>query len=144
MFFLSVDFLTVNETAQDFLNDEAELKINTPSNLSMEATYINQNFSQQVFFSLHTFERLAAFNAGWRCQVLKHDEPLKLGEPNPFAEEGDMVASVGYRYRKWDLGDGSSMHHLSFVVCVAFPMLSRAFNYFLLSCFNRNIPGSSL
>lgn len=39
------------------------------------------------------------------------EEHHEFGEPNPFSrpedEDGDAeVASVGYRYRKWDLGNG--------------------------------------
>ena len=33
--------------------------------------------------------------------------PPSFPEENPFAEDEDEeMASVGYRYRKWDLGDG--------------------------------------
>eukprot|EP01134_Creolimax_fragrantissima_P002681 CFRG2681T1 len=77
------DFLTVNETAQEPPNDEAENKNNVPANLAIEATYINQNFSQQV---------------------LKNGDTVDFEEPNPFAEDDENVCSVGYRYRKWDLG----------------------------------------
>lgn len=40
-------------------------------------------------------------------QVLKSGEKHKLEHPNPFIteEEEGEVASVGYRYRKWDLGN---------------------------------------
>lgn len=41
-----VDYLTVNETAKEPPQDE-EGK-NSPSSLAIEATYINQNFSQQM------------------------------------------------------------------------------------------------
>ncbi|KNC78655.1 hypothetical protein SARC_08921, partial [Sphaeroforma arctica JP610] len=78
------DFLTVNETAQDPPTDEADNRMNTPSQLAIEATYINQNFSQQV---------------------LKSGDSIELEEGNPFAEDDEDVCSVGYRYRKWDLGN---------------------------------------
>eukprot|EP00053_Salpingoeca_punica_P017232 m.165384 g.165384 ORF g.165384 m.165384 type:complete len:548 (+) comp17156_c0_seq2:122-1765(+) len=78
------DYLTVNETAYEPPSEDGD-PINTPSRLSFEATLVNQAFSQQC---------------------LKRADPLELGEPNPFAQPGDEVASVGYRYRKWDLGDG--------------------------------------
>ncbi len=54
----------------------------------MEATFVNHNFSQQV--------------------LKNGEERFKFSENNPFVvedEEGE-VASVGYRYRKWDLGNG--------------------------------------
>jgi len=43
------DLLTVSETAIHPPDDEgASNSINSPKNLSMEATYINHNFAQQV------------------------------------------------------------------------------------------------
>jgi translation initiation factor 3 subunit D len=75
------DYLSVNETSNDPPTDEST---NSPAALSQEATFINQNYSQQV---LHKAGKTKAF-----------------AKPNPFANEGDEVASVGYRYRKWNLG----------------------------------------
>ncbi|KAK3726630.1 hypothetical protein QZH41_012283 [Actinostola sp. cb2023] len=82
------DLLSVCETANDLNIDEGS-GINTPTNLSLEATFINQNFSQQVL----------------KKNILNYDNP------NPFVTEEDSgrVASVAYRYRKWDLGDGNSV-----------------------------------
>lgn len=78
------DYLTVNETAYDLPPDEGD-HINTPTNLSVEATYINTVFSQQC---------------------LRRDQVHDFGSPNPFAMPDEDVASVAYRYRRWDLGDG--------------------------------------
>ena len=52
--------------------------INSPTNLAIEATYVNQNFSQQV---------------------LKNDVH-KFANENPFLTEDDEgeLASVGYKY----------------------------------------------
>ncbi|CAG2174227.1 unnamed protein product, partial [Oppiella nova] len=84
------DLLNVNETAAEppFYTDDGTNSINWPRNLALEATFINHNFSQQV---LKTGE-----------------EKFKFEKPNPFAQEDEEgeVASVAYRYRKWDLGDG--------------------------------------
>jgi len=79
------DLLTVNETAAEPPQDEGN-SINSPRKLALEATFVNHNFSQQV---------------------LKGDEKHKLEEVNPFdvEEEEGEIASVGYRYRKWDLGN---------------------------------------
>jgi len=91
------DLLTVSETAAEPPQDEGS-SLNSPRNLALEATFINHNFSQQV---------------------LKADmDKYKFPEENPFAEAEDsdeeaaegsgnktQVASVGYRYRKWDLGN---------------------------------------
>ena len=72
------DLLTVSETANDVTFDEGT-GINSPTNLALEATFINQNFSQQV---------------------LKRDgKSHAFPEPNPFVTEddGSGVASVAYR-----------------------------------------------
>lgn len=70
--------------------NENELLMNTPERLSLEATMINQNFTQQILRSS------------------KYRQKFDL--PNPFWDEEDNdgmdPASVGYRYRKFDLGDG--------------------------------------
>ena len=38
----------------------------------------------------------------------KNEERYSFPEPNPFLVEGDEseVASIAYKYRKWDLGEG--------------------------------------
>ncbi|XP_037030718.1 eukaryotic translation initiation factor 3 subunit D isoform X2 [Bradysia coprophila] len=80
------DLLTVNETSVEPPDDGNSL--NSPRNLAIEATFINHNFSQQV--------------------LKGGSEKFKFDEPNPFVgedEEGE-VASVAYRYRKWDLNNG--------------------------------------
>jgi len=100
------DLLTVNETAVDppstnrFNNRNPEPvteseAINLPERLSIEATMINQNFSQQV---------LRKPQGG--KQTRTHFE-----NPNPFfdeedAGEGKEPASVGYKYRRWTFADG--------------------------------------
>ena len=80
--------MTVNETSVEPPEDDGSSSLNSPRNLALEATFINHNYSQQV---LKTGES-------------RH----KFDEPNPFIseEETGEVASVAYRYRKWDLGDG--------------------------------------
>lgn len=83
-----LDLLTVNETAQEQLPENKD-DINSAHSLAVEATYINQNFSQQV---LH-----------------RNGEKITFDEPNPFASEGEEAASVGYRYRRWKLNDEISL-----------------------------------
>lgn len=82
------DLLTVNETAAEPPFNDDTNSINNPRNLALEATYINHNFSQQI--------------------LKQNDAKYSFENPNPFVSEDDdaEVASVGYRYRKWDLGDG--------------------------------------
>ena len=84
------DLLTVNETAAEppYYHEDGTNSINWPRNLALEATFINHNFSQQV---LKTGE-----------------EKYEFENPNPFISEDQEgeVASVAYRYRKFDLGDG--------------------------------------
>lgn len=79
-----LDLLSVHETSQEPL-PEAKDDINSAHSLSVEASYINQNFSQQV--------------------LIRDGKKVTFDEPNPFANEGEEVASVGYRYRRWKLAD---------------------------------------
>ncbi|KAG8185252.1 hypothetical protein JTE90_023868 [Oedothorax gibbosus] len=81
------DLLTVNETATEPPHDEGN-SINSPRNLALEATFINHNFSQQV--------------------LKMGEEKHSFENPNPFIQQDEdvEVASVAYRYRSWDLGDG--------------------------------------
>lgn len=97
------DYVTVNENAADPPMEADDSKagstpaekaaaasanINTPGNLSLEATYINQNFS---------------------FQVVNPNKHLDLSDgPNPFHEgEAEQLASCGYKYRKFDLSSTS-------------------------------------
>lgn len=77
----------MNETAAEPPHEEGN-SINSPRNLALEATFINHNFSQQV--------------------LKMGEEKHSLENVNPFiqSEEDGEVASVAYRYRTWDLGDG--------------------------------------
>jgi translation initiation factor 3 subunit D len=83
------DYLTVNENASEPPRDDDPNVINTPLKLSDEATFVNQNFSQQV--------------------LARDGSRHKLGQLNPFQGSlaDEEMASVGYRYRKFDLGDGN-------------------------------------
>ncbi|KAJ1462201.1 eukaryotic translation initiation factor 3 subunit D [Pelagophyceae sp. CCMP2097] len=91
------DYLSVSETSHEppVVVDEADeafdKAINTPDKLSLEATMINQNFSQQI---------------------LKPDtaeQPReKFALPNPFADASDSTskpASIAYRYRMFELAE---------------------------------------
>jgi translation initiation factor 3 subunit D len=90
------DYLTVHETSNTppvplgNRDNNEEDQINTPERLSLEATMINQNFTQQIL-------RSSKFRSSFDL-------------PNPFWDEEDNdgmePASVAYRYRKFDLGDG--------------------------------------
>merc|ERR1719457_411750 len=80
------DLMSVYETTQEEMKEEGH--INSPGNLAIESTCINQNFSQQCLKS----------------------ENFSFDNGNPFADsESESVASVGYRYRKFDLGDGINL-----------------------------------
>lgn len=85
-----LDFVTVNETAFETPSSDDPNSINHPDRLSLEATLINQNFSQQI---------------------LKEDDSVKkdLDEPNPFATDDAPAASIGYRYRKFNLGESLNL-----------------------------------
>merc|ERR1711915_104921 len=84
------DLLTVSEASAEPPQEEGS-NLNSPRNLALEATFVNHNFSQQV---------------------LKTDgEKYKFDMENPFvdADEEGEVASVAYRYRKWDLGNNITL-----------------------------------
>lgn len=80
---LSSDFITVNENATDPPLDDKD-SINSSSQLSVEATYVNQNFM---------------------FQTVKEDQVFDFEKANPFysPEEAEPLASCGYRYRVFDL-----------------------------------------
>lgn len=97
------DTVTVNENAADPPQDPQAVNpnnpnekvavpetpsINTATSLSLEATYINQNFAFQT--------------------VIENPPPaaVEFSKPNPFygPEETEPLASCGYRYRVFDLG----------------------------------------
>uniref|UniRef100_A0A7S3AMK6 Eukaryotic translation initiation factor 3 subunit D n=1 Tax=Haptolina ericina TaxID=156174 RepID=A0A7S3AMK6_9EUKA len=82
----SIDYVTCNETAHD-VGDEDKESINHPVKLMSEATFINQNFSQQV--------------------LSKTEPPLKFEDPaSPFQDGAadEVPAPVGYKYRIFTLG----------------------------------------
>ncbi|XP_002977909.2 eukaryotic translation initiation factor 3 subunit D [Selaginella moellendorffii] len=79
-----LDLLSVNETCQEPL-PEAKEDINSAHSLSVEAAYINQNFSQQV--------------------LVRDGGKVQFQEQNPFAGDSEVAASVAYRYRRWKLDD---------------------------------------
>jgi len=85
----TIDYVTCNETAVDF-GDEDRDSINHMDKLTTEATFINQNFSQQVLMGKDSKEGAYALT-----------EPV-----SPFAAAaGDQpTAPVGYRYRVFNLG----------------------------------------
>jgi len=85
-----LDYLSVNETAYEPPSNEDKESINSAFNLSVEATTINQNFSQQVL------------KRGKERKDFDHKNPFFDPEE---AEKGTQPAAVGYRYRRWALGD---------------------------------------
>lgn len=95
------DTVTVNENSVDPPQDPSPPNpnnptekvpevpsINTATSLSLEATYINQNFAFQTVIESPP------------------PQPVDFANPNPFygPEETDPAASCGYRYRVFDLG----------------------------------------
>ncbi|SCV72695.1 BQ2448_4232 [Microbotryum intermedium] len=80
------DYLSVNENAADPPIDGEKDTLNSPSSLSLEATYINQNFAFQVVRE-------------------NSDARIELEHPNPFysSDETEPLASCAYRYRLFDL-----------------------------------------
>jgi len=82
-----VDYLTVNETANDPPSDERE-GINNVAALSQEATLINLNFSQML--------------------LQKKAAEIEFKNPNPFAEPGARNINMAYRYQKFSM-DGTEI-----------------------------------
>ncbi|GFR44661.1 hypothetical protein Agub_g5951 [Astrephomene gubernaculifera] len=80
--------LTVNETAPEAVPEDKD-NINGMHHLALEATALNQNFSQQV--------------------LIKDGNKMDFGQPNPFASPSDAgsLASCAYKYRKWRLAGGA-------------------------------------
>ncbi|WVF72331.1 eukaryotic translation initiation factor 3 subunit D [Kwoniella sp. CBS 6097] len=80
------DYITVNENAADPpVDSDDSSNINSAGSLSLEATYINQNFSSQV---------------------IQASSKAITPKPNPFysAEvETEPLASTLYKYKKFDL-----------------------------------------
>lgn len=84
------DLLTVAETSSDPPQSDDTKNINSASNLALEATFINHNLAQQV--------------------LCMNKERHTFSDPNPFIEGDDgEIASVAYKYRKWDLGNNIAL-----------------------------------
>lgn len=101
--------LTVNETSVEPPVEDSSVanSPNSPRNLALEATMINHNFSQQVLKTVRP-SAFYEFNLKLKHIYFQGEAPFKFDEPNPFVsdDEAGQVASVAYRYRKWDLGSG--------------------------------------
>jgi len=81
------ELMTVNETAHEPPQETGD--INSASNLMEEATEVNKNFSQQV---------------------LSTGDKIVFQKPNPFpSQSSDEIAPVGYRYRKWKIGENITL-----------------------------------
>lgn len=105
------DFLTVSETAREPPTASEEMdEINYPEKLSVEATMINQNFSQQVLKEDRDCRKTEFGGKAVGCielDFLYSDCVNMQFDPNPFFVDEDGVhepASVAYRYRKFTLG----------------------------------------
>ncbi|KAL7275442.1 hypothetical protein RUND412_001614 [Rhizina undulata] len=83
-----LDFVTVNENAADppmETTEGAKETINSPQALSMEATFINQNFA---------------------IQTVNESSKREFERENPFynpEEESEPLGSKAYKYRRFDL-----------------------------------------
>ena len=87
------DYLSVSETASELPKEDDPEDINHPNNLSIEATMVQQNFTQQIL--------KPAAKGG----VRKESE-----EEHPFFDdEGEEAATVpascSYGYRRWQLSE---------------------------------------
>lgn len=84
-----IDFVSVNENASEPPLETSEgnkESMNAPQALSMEATFINQNFAIQT--------------------VQENGPKYNMPHPNPFhdpSEDSEPLASKAYKYRRFDL-----------------------------------------
>lgn len=98
--------LTVNETSHEPPAEDPKER-NNRHDLSLEATSIQQNFTQQVLQKNRTSKSTAAAREAER----KAEYPVQVAghtlEEHPFFDEDDTTAaapaSVCYRYRRWKL-----------------------------------------
>ena len=94
-----VDFWTVAETGNEQglqfdIKDDGSIPVNHPTALALEATFVNQNFSQHVLVSRKGYADV------------KQTDILVGDYPNPFLDQLDGTvepSSAAYRYRKWVL-----------------------------------------
>lgn len=96
------DYVTVNENAVEPPLEVAEGtkdQINTAGQLSSEATFIIQNFSQQ------------ALNEKGGKYEFQHANPFNVED-----EDVESLASRGYRYRKFDLTTDDDDEEVSLIV----------------------------
>lgn len=96
-----LDFVTVDENSFDPPSDSSDASnINSAHNLSIEATYINQNFSANA--------------------VLDSDaQKVSFDESNPFYnpdEDKDPLLPRGYRYKSFNLADGPEDEPINMIV----------------------------
>jgi len=78
----AIDWLSVNENAQEPPNNDEVEHMNAPRKLGQEASCINQNFTQMA--------------------LNRAVDPIEMEHANPFEDEDDenRAASGAYRYRK--------------------------------------------
>jgi translation initiation factor 3 subunit D len=83
----TIDRITVDENAQDPPSDATDSNINNVNNLSLEGTFINQNFL---------------------ANSVIEDQTIQLPKPNPFHDgPADKLLSKGYKYKKFTLQNSS-------------------------------------
>eukprot|EP00591_Stephanopyxis_turris_P000667 CAMPEP_0195511032 /NCGR_PEP_ID=MMETSP0794_2-20130614/3494_1 /TAXON_ID=515487 /ORGANISM="Stephanopyxis turris, Strain CCMP 815" /LENGTH=587 /DNA_ID=CAMNT_0040638565 /DNA_START=31 /DNA_END=1794 /DNA_ORIENTATION=+ len=98
-----IDYVTVNETSYRKPDPEDPVEINRPSELSEEATRINQNFSQQVLLPFDGTEKTAKNRKHYpRGNPFTPDD--SDDDSDDDEEEGDP-ASIAYRYRMWKVDE---------------------------------------
>uniref|UniRef100_M4BKF1 Eukaryotic translation initiation factor 3 subunit D n=1 Tax=Hyaloperonospora arabidopsidis (strain Emoy2) TaxID=559515 RepID=M4BKF1_HYAAE len=119
------DLLSVNENASDPPSEDDPDHMNHPDRLSLEATMINQNLSQQV---------LKTGNGAFY---------KKCDNANPFASDDAKPASCAYRYRKFDLGGGLNLVARCEVQAVAIKRgMQQYVNTYALNEYDPKFPGS--
>lgn len=93
-----LDYVTVDENAYDPPSDGADVSnINSASNLSTEATYINQNFA---------------------ANAVTDKGKVKFEHENPFSNPEDNAAPLptAYRYRQFNLANNPEEEALNLII----------------------------
>lgn len=94
-----LDYVTVDENTYDPPSDgaDASTNINSATNLSIEATYINQNFA---------------------ANAVTGTPRVKFENTNPFASEDDNAPPLptAYRYRKFNLAEPNDEEPINLVI----------------------------
>lgn len=112
-----LDFLTVDENSANAPSDTSDVKINTPHELGIEATYVNVKYAANVVT----------------------DKLVKFDQPNPFSDDeadADSEMPKGYIYTKTNIEDDESKPPLNLIMRTEVDAIGDDNSYLLLRTLN--------